>query len=57
MDFQKGIIMERNRLMEEKDLQKEIEQKPGKPESDDWYTLALEDMEEFIESQGVYLRQ
>ena len=33
------------------------ETKPGKPESDDWYTLALEDMEEFIELQGVYLRQ
>jgi hydroxymethylpyrimidine pyrophosphatase-like HAD family hydrolase len=33
------------------------ETKPGKPESDDWYTLALEDMEEFMESQGVYIRQ
>ena len=29
----------------------------AKPESDDWYTLALEDMEDFIESQGIYLRQ
>ncbi|MBR3810918.1 MAG: HAD family phosphatase [Agathobacter sp.] len=29
----------------------------AKPESDDWYTLALEDMEEFIELQGIYLRQ
>lgn len=28
-----------------------------KPETDDWYTLALEDMEEFIESQGIYIRQ
>ena len=33
------------------------ENKPGKPESDDWYTLALEDMEEFIEEQGIYIRQ
>lgn len=31
--------------------------KSGKPESDDWYTQALEDMEEFIESQGIYIRQ
>ena len=29
----------------------------AKPETDDWYTLALEDMEEFIESQGIYIRQ
>lgn len=47
--------------MEEKDKvlenQLETEQKPGKPESDDWYTQALEDMEEFIESQGIYIRQ
>lgn len=33
------------------------ERKPGKPETTDWYTLALEDMEDFIESQGIYLRQ
>ena len=33
------------------------ENKPAKPESDDWYTLALEDMEEFIEEQGIYIRQ
>lgn len=32
-------------------------QQSQKPESDDWYTQALEDMEDFIESQGVYLRQ
>ncbi len=25
--------------------------------SDDWYTQALEDMEDFIESQGIYIRQ
>lgn len=36
---------------------KEEEKKPGKPELDDWYTLALEDMEEFIEEQGIYIRQ
>jgi hypothetical protein len=35
----------------------EEETKPAKPESDDWYTLALEDMEEFMESQGIYIRQ
>ena len=29
----------------------------AKPESDDWYTLALEDMDEFVELQGIYLRQ
>ena len=47
-------------MMSEKDkkLEEQVEEtKPGKPESDDWYTLALEDMEEFIESQGIYIRQ
>lgn len=29
----------------------------AKPESDDWYTQALEDMDEFVELQGIYLRQ
>lgn len=45
--------------MVDKELQKELEEKEklGKPESDDWYTQALEDMEEFIESQGIYIRQ
>lgn len=47
--------------MQEKEKLQETEVKtetnPGKPESDDWYTLALEDMEEFIESQGIYIRQ
>ena len=42
----------------EKNLENQVEEtKSGKPESDDWYTLALEDMEEFIESQGIYIRQ
>ena len=47
--------------MQEKDKLQENElemgNKSGKPESDDWYTLALEDLEEFIESQGIYIRQ
>ena len=30
---------------------------PGKPESEDWYTQALEELDEFIESQGIYIRQ
>jgi len=42
----------------EKNLENQVEEtKSGKPETDDWYTLALEDMEEFIESQGIYIRQ
>jgi hypothetical protein len=27
------------------------------PETDDWATQALEDMDDFIESQGIYIRQ
>lgn len=42
----------------EKTLEKQVDEtKPAKPESDDWYTQALEDMEEFIEEQGIYIRQ
>lgn len=42
----------------EKKLEEQIEDvKPAKPETDDWYTLALQDMEDFIEEQGIYIRQ
>ena len=42
----------------EKNVEKQVEdKKPAKPETEDWYTLALEDMEEFIEEQGIYIRQ
>ena len=34
-----------------------VEQPSQKPECDDWYTQALEELEDFIESQGIYLRQ
>ncbi len=27
------------------------------PKSEDWYTEALEELDEFIESQGIYIRQ
>lgn len=47
-------MSEKEKMLEK---QQENEVKPGKPESDDWYTQALEDMEEFIESQGIYIRQ
>ena len=35
----------------------EEEKKSTKPESDDWATQAMEELEEFIESQGIYIRQ
>ena len=47
-------MQEKEKLQEK---QTKTESNAGKPESDDWYTLALEDMEEFIESQGIYIRQ
>lgn len=27
------------------------------PQSEEWYTEALEELDEFIESQGIYIRQ
>ncbi len=34
------------------------DQKPQEgPKSEEWYTEALEELDEFIESQGIYIRQ
>lgn len=45
-------------IEKEKNLDNQTDEtKPGKPETDDWYTLALEDMEDFMEEQGIYIRQ
>lgn len=53
--------MEENEMFAEieKNRQKPEEEmdKPAQPESEDWYTKALEELDEFIESQGIYIRQ
>jgi hypothetical protein len=40
---------------------KQIKQSPiekdNGPETEDWATLAQEELEDFIESQGIYIRQ
>lgn len=33
------------------------DKKPEGPKSEEWYTEALEELDEFIESQGIYIRQ
>lgn len=33
------------------------EQKKQGPQSEDWATEALEELDDFIESQGIYIRQ
>jgi hypothetical protein len=33
------------------------QEKEQEPKSPDWATEALEEMDEFIESQGIYIRQ
>lgn len=47
--------------MDEKELKnKENEEKEDKykgPKEEDWATLALEELDDFIESQGIYIRQ
>ena len=47
--------------MEEKakkpEEQLEIKDRPAQPESEEWYTQALEELDEFIESPGIYIRQ
>ena len=45
MDEEKKIVVE-----------PEKEKKNG-PESDEWATEALQEMDDFIESQGIYIRQ
>ncbi|MCD7708434.1 MAG: hypothetical protein LUI02_01010 [Clostridiales bacterium] len=48
--------------MEDKDAKKtaaedEKKKESGAPSSDEWATEALADMSDFIESQGIYIRQ
>ncbi len=38
------------------DITAEEKQEKG-PKSDEWATEALEELDEFIESQGIYIRQ
>lgn len=33
------------------------EEQPEGPKSEEWYTDALEELDDFIESQGIYIRQ
>lgn len=40
-----------------RESQSETDNRLKKPENEDWATLAQEEMEEFIESQGIYIRQ
>ncbi|MGO5071795.1 hypothetical protein [Roseburia faecis] len=37
--------------------QEEAKEKKNGPESDEWATEALQEMDDFIESQGIYIRQ
>ena len=45
--------------MDKTTVENELELKKQQAESEleDWHTQALEDLEEFIESQGIYIRQ
>lgn len=44
--------------MEEKNKKNPaLEEKKQGPTSEEWATEALEEMDEFIESQGIYIRQ
>lgn len=44
--------------MEDKNQVKKCQEETDThPKSEDWATLAQEEMEEFIESQGIYIRQ
>lgn len=47
--------------MEEKDKKSEISlentKEKSEPEYETWHIEALEELEEFIESQGIYIRQ
>lgn len=45
--------------MDKTTLENELEtkKKQEEPELEDWHIQALEELEEFIESQGIYLRQ
>jgi hypothetical protein len=44
-------------MEERKNKPAETEEKLQGPQSEDWATEALEEMDDFIESQGIYIRQ
>lgn len=46
-------------MEEKKNISSELENKDQKTEGEyaDWHIQALEELEEFIESQGIYIRQ
>ena len=45
--------------MKEKNKKNQVEKEKTNqgPKSEDWATEALEEMDDFIESQGIYIRQ
>lgn len=49
--------MEEKEQKEQKAVLGTEEKKPEGPKSEEWYTEALEELDEFIESQGIYIRQ
>lgn len=42
---------------EKKAAMQQEEAQAGGPKSEEWYTEALEELDDFIESQGIYIRQ
>jgi hypothetical protein len=44
-------------MEEKKNKPQETEEKKQGPLSENWATEALEEMDDFIESQGIYIRQ
>jgi hypothetical protein len=47
------IMEEKKKITPQTEEKKELQG----PETADWATQALEDMDDFIESQGIYIRQ
>lgn len=46
-------------MEEKKNVKEDVKKNPADqgPQSENWATEALEEMDDFIESQGIYIRQ
>lgn len=46
-------------MEEKKNVNEDVKKNPAEqePQSENWATEALEEMDDFIESQGIYIRQ
>lgn len=57
MEDKRKSVQEEEGAPERPKSEERSDQPTEGPKSEDWYTQALEELDDFIESQGIYIRQ